>query len=261
MDKIFEYLQKEISSLIGRVIAKKIVVIASGLVLTISSFVWKYIDNRLSSMQNTINQSMVLPTPQSSANHYAVVQKIESSLLGCQQKGVFIGWLLIKTIYDTYNHQCRDNQSCPILHYSIYFDTLRGIWNNINEVVDIKSSNPFYQRTDLVLDIVTRNYFLNSNIYKNGIVEIDQNIVKMNNLFFLQEVYDNLDLRKQGLTLEKMYLKPIFYQKDLIMVFSLSFQKIPKYNNNCYDVNMQAQSIALNNLANTALNQYGIFNI
>lgn len=257
MEKIFGYLQKEIGSLL----AKKIAVIFSGLILTGGGFVWKYIDNRLNSMQSTINQSMVLPTPQSSANHYAVVQKIESSLLGCQQKGVFIGWLLIKAIYDTHNHQCRDNQSCPILHYSVYFDTLRGIWDDVNKVEDTKSSNPFYQRTDLVLDVATKNYFLNSNVYKNGIVKITANIVKMNNLSFLQAVYDNLDLRKQGLTLEEMYLKPVFYNKDLIAVFSISFQKIPKINNNCYDANMQAQGLVLNNIANSMQGQYGILNI
>jgi len=257
MNKIFEYLQKEIGSLI----AKKIIVIATGLILTSSGFAWKYIDNRLNYMQSTINQFMVLPTPQSSANHYAIVQKIEKSLLDCQQKGVFIGWILVKTIYNTHNNQCNDNQSCPILYYSIYFDTLRGVWNNINEVVDTKTSNPFYQRTDLMLDGRTRKYFLDSNVYKNGIVKINENIVKINNLIFLQEIYDNLDLRKQGLTLEEIYLKPVLYKKDLIMIFSLSFQKIPKENNNCYDKNMQAQGIILNDIAHTTLTQYGIFNI
>ena len=256
MGKILQYIQKEASALI----AKKIIIILSGFVLTGSGLIWKYIDNKLNLIQSTIDYAFILPTPESSMNHYTVVQKIESILLNCEQKGVFMSWLLIKTVYNTYNGKCKSEESCPISHYSIYFDTLRGIWDNLYKVEDTKSSNPYYERTDLILDTNTRNFFLNSNLYKNGIVEIDENIAKNNNLIFLQEVYNNLDLRNQGLTLEKIYLKPILYKKDLIMVFSLSFQKIPKQSNNCYDRNMQAQGIMLNSIANTALTQYGIFN-
>jgi hypothetical protein len=257
MGKIFEYIKQEVSTLI----AKKIIIISTSLLIAISGIVWKYIDKRLNLMQSTINSAVVIPTTQTSINHYSVVKNIENTLLHCQQQGVFIGWLLIKTVYDTHTGKCDNNQTCPIAYYSIYFDTLRGIWGNINKVQDTKASNPYYERIDLVLDEKTHNHFLNSSLYKNGIVEIDEKIANQYNLEFLKEVYANLDLRKQGLTLEKIYLKPVLYKKDLIMVFSLSFQQIPKQNGNCYDNNLQAQGLVLNNIADHALIQYGIYNM
>ena len=57
-----------------------------------------------------------------------------------------------------------------------------------------------------------------------------------------------------------MYLKTGLYNNDIIWVFSLSFQDKPKENNNCYDLNMQAQSIILNNIADFTKRQYEIFN-
>jgi hypothetical protein len=252
LQRFYTFIQHEIFDFI----IKKIVFIIMAGIVSFTGFAWQYIQRQLHDMHNTINSAIIIPSTESSMNHYTIVEKMESILLSCKTQGVFMGWLLIKPIYDTDNRKCSNDSVCKVLYYHIYFDTLRGIWGNIDKVEDTKSSNPYYKRQDLKLDTVTRNYFLNSSLYVGGIVEIDENIALNNKLEFLQEVYKNLDLRNQGLTLEKIYIKPVVVKKDLIMIFTLSFQKIPSSNNNCYDTNMQAQGVVLNSLSDTLLTQY-----
>ena len=43
------------------------------------------------------------------------------------------------------------------------------------------------------------------------------------------------------------------------MAFTLSFQKIPLKSNNCYDKQMQAQSVILNKMAELVKTQYNIY--
>lgn len=256
MNAVWEYIQKTIISLV----TKKAIVLAFGSFLTISGIFCKYIQTRLANMDSKINNAVIIPTINTSVNHYKVLKTIESSLINCKQKGVFIGWAFIQTVYDTYTGQCDSVGTCPISHYAVYFDSLMGVWEELAKVENTKNSNPYYERTDLVLDEQTRDFFLNSSLYKNGIVDIDERVAKQYKLKFLKELYENLDLRNEGLTLEKIYIKPVLYKKDLIMIFSLSFVAIPKYNTNCYDKNLQAQGVILNNLAESTLTQYGIKN-
>lgn len=249
--QVIDYLKSE---------ARKTMVLSiSGAIITLCGFAWNYVVNRLNAMQQTINESVIIPTPNIGIKHYSVINAMYNHLLSCKQTGVFMGWILIKTIYDTPNGKCKDTSSCPVLKYSVYYENLYGIWGDINHVEDTKLSNPYYERTDLVLDNKTRTFFFDTNRYQNGILHLNQQLAITNHLAFIEDLYSNLNLRQNGLTLEAIYIKPVFYEKDLIMAFTLSFQQIPLKNGNCYDKGMQAQSVILNKMAELVKTQYNIY--
>lgn len=249
--QVIDYLKSE---------ARKTMVLSvSGAIITLCGFAWNYVVGRLNEMQQTINESVVIPTPSMGIKHYSVINAMHNHLLSCKQKGVFMGWILIKTIYDTPNGKCGYTTSCPILKFAVYYEGLYGIWENIDKIEDTKLSNPYYERTDLTLDGKTREFFLDTSKYTNGILHLNEQIATANNLAFIKDLYVNLSLRQSNLTLDVIYVKPIFYKKDLIMAFTLSFQQIPLKNNNCYDKQMQAQSVILNKMAELVKTQYNIY--
>jgi hypothetical protein len=240
---------------------------------TCTAVVYKKIDSKFSLFERKINAITYLTSIKQDVQLYNVTRYIENILLDCKLNGIFISWIRVEPRYDVENVQCLKNQSCPVLKDAIYFKVLRGVWGDVNVVNDImggdvvndmKGTNPFYQREDLMLDVETKNYFLNANLYQYGIITVTEKIVKdyaikeNKNLVFLEDVYKNLGLLRQGLTLEKIYIKPVMYIDDIIWVFALSYQKEPLKNSKCYDVNLQAQSIILNNIADYTKKQHDL---
>ena len=202
-------------------------------IINITYFVYDVIIKSPTKM--TIKQSQI---------HYNIRRQMDRLLLNCNTVGVFTGWLLI------------EENNIFTQKFIIYFDTLRGIWNNPKKIEDTKISNPFYELPQ-VLDYNTIQYFNNIENYKQGVVLMTEKTAFHYNLKFLITVYNNLDLKREGVSLEEIYLKPIFNKKNLIWVLSLSFVK--SHVNGCHDPKGSSQikqALFLNNLANFIKNQY-----
>ena len=148
----------------------------------------------------------------------ATVEIINDQLVKCNTDGIFIGlWKIDKEN----NHLKTMNQY------------LSGTWHNNTTPENTRLSNPVLYLKDLEIDKNTANLFYNA-LESNSFIFMNESIAKQNNYEIFKYIFENLDLKKEGFTLEGIYLKPET-KGNFIWIFSMSFVKLE--DGGCYQKN------------------------